>query len=96
MRIAVMGAGGLGGYFGARLQQGGYEFAMLVAPFDSAWLAAAATRAGLQMTRPGRIGDIGNHHLRSFECKPLAECLPVADRRACHQRDPICHSCHGT
>ena len=42
---------------GARLQQGGYEFAMVVAPFDSAWLAAAATRAGLQMTRPGRIGD---------------------------------------
>ena len=42
---------------GTRLLQGGYEFAMLATQFDSAWLAAAATRAGLQMTRPGRIGD---------------------------------------
>jgi hypothetical protein len=41
---------------GARLQQGGYEFAMLSANQDSAWLAAAASRAGLQMTRPGRVG----------------------------------------
>ena len=43
---------------GAKLQQGGYEFAILAAPFDSAWLATAATRAGLQMTRPGRVGDL--------------------------------------
>jgi hypothetical protein len=43
--------------FGTRLQQGGYEFAMLATPRDSAWLAAAATRAGLQMTRPGRVGE---------------------------------------
>lgn len=42
---------------GARIQQGGYEFAMLSTQQDSAWLATAATRAGLQMTRPGRIGD---------------------------------------
>lgn len=42
---------------GTRLLQGGYEFAMLATQFDSAWLAAAATRAGLQMTRPGRIGE---------------------------------------
>jgi hypothetical protein len=41
---------------GARLQQGGYEFALISADRDSAWLAAAATRAGLQMTRPGRVG----------------------------------------
>lgn len=43
---------------GARLQQGGYEFALLAADHDSAWLAAAATRAGLQMTRPGRVGAV--------------------------------------
>jgi hypothetical protein len=42
---------------GTRLQRGGYEFAMLVASRDSAWLATAATRAGLQMTRPGRIAE---------------------------------------
>jgi hypothetical protein len=42
---------------GARLRQGGYEFAMLSAPRDSAWLATAATAAGLQMTRPGRVGE---------------------------------------
>jgi hypothetical protein len=42
---------------GRRLQQGGYEFAMLATSRDSAFLASAATRAGLQMTRPGRIGE---------------------------------------
>ena len=42
---------------GARVQQGGYEFAMIAARQDSAWLATAATRAGLQMTRPGRVGN---------------------------------------
>jgi hypothetical protein len=42
---------------GARIKQGGYEFAMLATGKDSAFLAAAATQAGLQMTRPGRIGN---------------------------------------
>ena len=42
---------------GARIKQGGYEFAMLSTARDSAFLAAAASQAGLQMTRPGRIGD---------------------------------------
>jgi hypothetical protein len=42
---------------GARLRTGGYEFAMLATSRDSAFLATAATRAGLQMTRPGRIGE---------------------------------------
>ena len=42
---------------GSRLQQGGYEFALLVATQDSGWLAAAAAQAGLQMTRPGHVGD---------------------------------------
>lgn len=42
---------------GGRLQQAGYEYAMISAPQDSAWFAAAATTAGLQSTRPGRIGD---------------------------------------
>jgi hypothetical protein len=42
---------------GARVQSGGYEFALIATPRDSAFLARAAWRAGLQMTRPGRIGD---------------------------------------
>ena len=42
---------------GGRIQQGGYEYAILSAPRDSAWLASAAARAGLQMTRPGRVGN---------------------------------------
>jgi hypothetical protein len=43
--------------FGSRLKQGGYEFALVSADHDSAWLAAAATSAGLQITRPGRVGN---------------------------------------
>jgi hypothetical protein len=42
---------------GARIQAGGYEFALIATQRDSAFLARAAWRAGLQMTRPGRIGD---------------------------------------
>jgi hypothetical protein len=42
---------------GDRLRQGGYEFALLSTARDSAWLAAAANRAGLVMTRPGRVGS---------------------------------------
>ena len=43
--------------FGNRLKQGGYEFALVSADQDSAWLAAAAGSAGLQITRPGRVGN---------------------------------------
>lgn len=42
---------------GDRLRQGGYEFALVSSQRDSAWLAAAATRAGLTMTRPGKVGS---------------------------------------
>ena len=50
-------AGGSADQLGTRIQQGGYEFALLSASQDSAWLAAAAARAGLQMTRAGSVGD---------------------------------------
>ena len=50
-------AGSTAEQLGSRIQQGGYEFTLLAAPQDSAWLAAAAAHAGLQMTRPGRVGD---------------------------------------
>lgn len=43
--------------FGSRLKQGGYEFALVSADQDSAWLAAAAASSGLQITRPGRVGN---------------------------------------
>ena len=55
---------------GARIQQGGYEFAMISTTQDSAFLAAAATRAALQMTRPGRIG---NATYTFFGPKPLGD-----------------------
>lgn len=42
---------------GARIRQGGYEFALLSATQDSAWLARAAAQAGLELTRPGRVGE---------------------------------------
>ena len=42
---------------GNRLKQGGFEFALVSSDRDSAWLAAAATAAGLQITRPGRVGN---------------------------------------
>jgi hypothetical protein len=41
---------------GTRIKQGGYEYAMLSTSRDSAFLAAAAVQAGLEMTRPGRLG----------------------------------------
>jgi hypothetical protein len=55
---------------GARIQQGGYEFAMISTTQDSAFLAAAATRAALQMTRPGRIG---NATYTFFGPKPIGD-----------------------
>ncbi|HEY0303790.1 MAG TPA: hypothetical protein VGC44_02405 [Longimicrobiales bacterium] len=56
--------------FGSRLKQGGYEFALVSTDRDSAWLASAATSAGLQITRPGRVG--GAHYV-FFGPKPLGD-----------------------
>jgi hypothetical protein len=46
--------------FGARLREGGYEYALVASDRDSAWLASAANAAGLQITRPGRVNG-GNY-----------------------------------
>lgn len=58
MRIAVMGTGGVGGYFGARLAQGGHEVAFVA---RGRQLAALRAR-GLRVESP--LGDL---HLRSVE-----------------------------
>ena len=52
MRIAVIGAGGLGGYFGARLQRGGHDVAFVA---RGRHLAAIRAR-GLSVTSP--LGDL--------------------------------------
>ncbi len=58
MRIAVMGTGGVGGYFGARLAQGGHEVT-----FVARGRQLAAVRAhGLRVLSP--LGDV---HLRHVE-----------------------------
>ena len=48
MRIAAMGAGGVGGYFGARLQQAGHE----VAFFARGKHLAALKEKGLTLKSP--------------------------------------------
>ena len=53
MRIAVMGTGGVGGYFGARLAQSGHEVAFVA---RGRQLDALSTR-GLRVESP--LGDIG-------------------------------------
>lgn len=52
MRILVLGAGGIGGYFGGRLAQAGVDVTFLVRPSR----ALALARDGLKVTSP--LGDI--------------------------------------
>ena len=54
MRIAIYGAGGLGGYYGARLWQAGHEVALIA---RGAHLAAIRER-GLEVLSP-----LGNVHV---------------------------------
>ena len=52
MRILILGAGGIGGYFGARLQAGGSDVTFLVRPAR----AAALQAGGLKVSSP--LGDV--------------------------------------
>jgi 2-dehydropantoate 2-reductase len=52
MRILILGAGGVGGYFGARLAQGGEDVTFLVRPARREQIA----RDGLRITSP--LGDL--------------------------------------
>ncbi|MBP2150985.1 ketopantoate reductase family protein [Xanthobacter flavus] len=52
MRILVMGAGGIGGYFGGRLAAAGVDIRFLIRPARAEWLA----RHGLVITSP--LGDL--------------------------------------
>ena len=61
MRIAVMGSGGVGGYFGARLAQGGCEVAFVA---RGAHLAAMRER-GLVVR--SQLGDVHLHSVRATD-----------------------------
>ena len=70
MRIAVMGTGGVGGYFGARLAQGGHDVA-----FVARGRQLEALRAhGLRVESP--LGDL---HLRDIEVTDNPKELGPAD-----------------
>ena len=60
MRIAVVGAGGLGGYFGARLARAGHDVAFIA---RGAHLQAIRSR-GLRIPEPARepSSDLGRGH----------------------------------
>jgi len=55
MRMLVLGAGALGGYFGGRAREAGLDVAFLVRPRRAAQLA----RDGLRVDSP--LGDIARH-----------------------------------
>ena len=65
MRILMVGAGGLGGYYGARLLAAGRDLTFLVRPVTAAHLAAN----GLRMKSPG--GDVTIDHPRTVTAENL-------------------------
>ena len=67
MRILVVGAGAIGGYFGARLLQAGRDVTFLVRPRRAAQLAAT----GLVVKSP--LGDIDLPHPPLIEAQDLRE-----------------------
>jgi 2-dehydropantoate 2-reductase len=66
MRILVLGAGALGGYFGGRLQQAGAEVAYLVRPRRQAQLAAD----GLVIESPFGAARLPARTIAAAEAKP--------------------------
>ena len=54
MRIAVMGAGGVGGYFGARLAQAGHEVAFIAREAGIEAIANRTIYAALKPYLEGR------------------------------------------
>jgi len=71
MRIAVMGTGGVGGYFGARLAEAGH---------DVAFIARGAQLAALRQNGLRVEGDAGSLRVR------CSRALPAAVLFQCHQR----------
>src|SRR5579859_3584803 len=70
MRIAIMGAGGLGGYFGARLAAAGHDVAFIARGAHLAAIRAEGLR--VQSAR----GDL---HLRDVNATDNPASLPPAD-----------------
>jgi 2-dehydropantoate 2-reductase len=70
MRILVVGAGALGGYFGGRLLEAKRDVTFLVRPRRAAQLASAGLRIALgrplrgtpkRVDPPGDVGEMGVH-----------------------------------
>src|SRR5947207_1553561 len=80
MRIVIMGAGGLGGYFGARLAAAGNDVAFIA---RGAHLAAIR-RDGLRVT--SAIGDL---HLRDVQATDTAATLAPADVDRAGDTQPV-------
>jgi 2-dehydropantoate 2-reductase len=71
MRILVVGAGAIGGYFGGRLSQAGCDVTFLVRPKRAAELAAA----GLVINSP--LGDVTLKNPPTVQAEKLAEKFDV-------------------
>ena len=80
MRILILGAGGTGGYFGARLAQAGVDTTFLVRPGRATQLAMQ----GLQIRSPRGDADVAVRHV-------LADALPAL--AAEHPFDLVILSC---
>src|SRR5436190_1963373 len=79
MKIAVMGSGGVGGYFGARLAKGGY----LRAGYDPRQIMGGVTYVATTIDRPGVIRQTGTMQRLVFGefdgvSSPRAEALLAA------------------
>ena len=84
MRIAVMGTGGVGGYFGARLAQGGHEVAFVA---RGRHLAAMRERADGRAVRhhcAGQCDDLRGTQAALRGQRPLNATPPET---------PACDSC---
>ncbi len=72
MRILILGAGGTGGYFGARLAQAGVDVTFLVRPGRAAQLDAH----GLQIRSPLGDADVTVQHVGAEALPALAQARP--------------------
>ena len=83
MKIAAMGAGGVGGYFGARLQQGGHDVAFLNMPlFLSRFRDRLSTRRMRSLFEEYRQAVWLPKHLHFDSLKETFDAAAVTDLEA--------------
>ncbi|MFA6107993.1 MAG: 2-dehydropantoate 2-reductase [Candidatus Latescibacterota bacterium] len=95
MRVAVMGAGGLGGYFGGLLARGGAEVTLVargphLRAMEAAGLTVRSELSGDFIVRPPVTGDAGSLRpvdlllfcVKAYDLEPAArQCLPAVNDR---------------